>query len=93
MAAGKVPHVYFGPKDINGEALPEPVYIHQDWPKCLYHKTKAPDGMVFASEAEVLDLALDSDWVDSPAKFGVVSAPSQEQLRAQKLGTLGLPKK
>jgi hypothetical protein len=47
-----------------------------NYPKMKYHKTL--EAIVIASADE--ELKLSSDWADSPAAFGTVTAPSADQL-------------
>ena len=91
MAVAKVKHVYAGPKDPEtGEMMEEPVYVHQDLPRMLFH----PDydgwpraGKMFATEDEVAS-ALADGWVKSPAEHGVITEPSREQMEAEKLAAI-----
>ena len=91
MAVAKVKHVYVGPKDpVTGEMMEEPVYVHQELPRMMYH----PDyegwprvGKVFHTEEEVAD-ALAAGWVKSPADAGVITEPSLEQIEEQKLAEI-----
>ncbi len=43
-------------------------YQYQEYPKCLYHPTLAPEGKIFQSAEETKGLTR-KGWVDSPAKF------------------------
>ena len=43
-------------------------YQYQEYPKCLYRPTVAPEGKIFKSADETKGLAR-KGWVDSPAKF------------------------
>lgn len=45
-------------------------YVYQEYPKCLYHPTLAPEGKVFQSAEETAGL-IEQGWVDSPAKFPI----------------------
>ena len=91
IAVAKVKHVYVGPKDPEtGEMMEEPVYVHQELPRMLYH----PDyegwptsGKVFETEEAVAE-ALADGWVKTPADRGVLTAPSKEQLEEQKLAEI-----
>jgi len=85
MAIGKIKHVYFGPKDPEtGEPAEEPVYVHQEYPRTLYH----PDWPGFPREGKVFDdeaavtAALADGWVRNPADADAITEPSQDQLRA-----------
>ena len=78
-------HVFFGKKDPNtGQMEDEPVYVHQDFPAFRYKKQ--PDGRIVAAMVNNVDedAALDSAWVDSPGKLGLVTHPSFEQRVAAK---------
>lgn len=73
-------HVYFGPKDPDtGELASEPVYTFQEFPKMLY---KQADGKLSASIANnqaEFDAMTADGCKESPAEFGIVTAPSYEQ--------------
>ena len=85
MAIAVVRHVYVGPRDPNtGEAIPEPVYSHQDYPRAMYHASG--ENIIVNDAAELA--ALGDGWEDSPAKFGVETHPSAETLRANKIAAL-----
>lgn len=45
-------------------------YVHQEYPKFLYHPTLATQGKVFQSASETAGLA-EQGWVDTPAKFPI----------------------
>lgn len=75
-------HVYFGPKDPNtGQMAEEPEYTHQEYPKTLYKL----DGdviraLIVANAGEQSHLG--AGWEQTPAAFGVLTAPSHDQLMA-----------
>lgn len=76
------PHKYFGPRDQKtGKMKPEPVYMHQEFPKTMYAKR---DGKIVArlvlSEEDVK--ALGSGWVNGKdlTSLGYIGAPSRDQL-------------
>lgn len=73
------PRRYFGPKDEDGERLEEPEYVHQEYPKCLYHPTL--DSVIVGNEDE--HAALGSEWKEVP--YGPMSHPSQEDILAAKI--------
>lgn len=50
-----------------------------EYPKAKYHKSHG--GTVVHNETE--ELALSNGWVNSPADLGVITAPSQAQIREQ----------
>lgn len=52
-----------------------------NWPKAKYHEVHGGAVVNSAEEEE----ALGEGWYDSPADFGVITAPSQAQLRKQEL--------
>ena len=58
---------------------PLSAYVHQEYPKVLYHPQIAPDGSPFQSADDTKGLSR-KGWVDSPAKF---PKPSQLLERAQ----------
>lgn len=80
-AWGKAPkHVYFGPRDANGEMLPEPASTYAKFPRFMY--AKKDNGLaarVVASQAE--QDALGAEWKESPAEHGIFTAPSFEQMQ------------
>lgn len=67
--------------------MEEPVYLHQSLPAVLYH----PDWSGFPREGKQFDTeedvaaAIAEGWKDTPAAFGVVTEPSQEQLEAKRV--------
>jgi hypothetical protein len=72
-------HKYFGPKDLKtGKRLPEPVYVHQEYPRTVYgrqgHKIVA---RLVRSDAELK--ALGAGWEKNPSAFGFIGAPSLEE--------------
>lgn len=76
-------HVYFGPKDKDtGTMLDEPVYVHQEYPKMLY-KMEGDRllGAIVNSASE--RVARGDAWKESPADFGVFTAPSYQQMLEQ----------
>ena len=79
-------HVYFGPKDPNtGQMQDEPVYTHQEFPRMLYRKK--PDGVIAAGivkNAEEMATMIEQGWETTPAAFGLVTAPSFDQVQAAK---------
>lgn len=92
-------HVFFGRKDPNtGRMAPEPASNmghgpRNQFPSLLYRKEgESLKATLVNSEAE-LKAALDAGYVDSPAKFGVVSAPSFEQIQEAKTGEVKQPAK
>lgn len=95
MAVGTIKHVYFGPIDPEtGERSQEmPHYAHQEYPKVLYHPEWEGfpfSGRTVANEAEAVAL-MDRGWADSPADFGVETAPSPESVAAAKIAAMSVP--
>ena len=86
MATGKIKHVYAGPKNKEtGEMEDEPVYVHQEYPRTLYHpefKGWPKEGKPVHDDAE-LAKALADGWVRNPAELGEFTCPSQEQIQAK----------
>ena len=74
-------HVFFGKKDPNtGKMAKEPVYVHQEFPKMLY---KAEDGRIRVTQVDSdrsAKVHLKDGWSESPEEFGLITAPSQEQI-------------
>lgn len=54
--------------------------VDSSWPSCRYHPVVAREGRLFNSQAE-LDNAGEG-WVDSPAKFGLVTHPPPAEVVA-----------
>ena len=77
------PRRYFGPRDPDtGERLEEPEYIHQDFPKCVYHESAEP---VVVDDEDAL-AALGPGWAETP--FGPMTHPSAEDILKAKLATV-----
>lgn len=60
------------------------MYSHQAFPAILY---KLVDGNVTANIAKnqpEKDAMIADGWADTPAKYGMITAPSHEQLNAPK---------
>ena len=57
-----------------------------EFPKWLYHKVYPPALAENETEAEVLG----EGWAESPAEFGVITAPSVRQAAEMKRRTMGL---
>lgn len=74
------PHKYFGPKDPkNGKRLPEPVYVHQEYPRMMYAKEggKIVAKLVKSDEEKE---KLGADWKKNPGELGYIGAPSFDQV-------------
>lgn len=79
---------------VDGEYVAKP-YIHQPYPKMKYHPEyvhEQKDGIVYgftecaqqvSSEEE--EKALGQDWKDSPAAFGIVTAPDTRMVGLRRL--------
>lgn len=74
-------HVFFGKKDPNtGMMEDEPVYQHQNLPAMLYIKENGRIKADIADSKEEYDEKVKLGFVDSPAKIGVVTSPSFEEV-------------
>ena len=74
------PRVYFGPKDPDtGERLEEDPYLHEEYPKWLYHPTAEP--IMVASLDE--HATLDKEWKEKP--YGPMTHPSADDILKVKL--------
>jgi hypothetical protein len=79
-------HVFFGKKDPNtGQMEAEPVYVHLSYPKMLYKPNAAGRLAAIVVKDDVEHKAkIAEGFKESPADFGVVTAPSFEQHQAMK---------
>lgn len=75
------PHKYFGPKGAKGKPLPEPVYVHQEYPRTVYAKV---NGNIRAQtvESDAEFAALGDGWTKNLLDLGYIGAPSHEQILA-----------
>jgi|SRR5579872_376312 len=64
----------------DGEYIESP-WVREEYPKYKYHATLAP--VLVNSEDE--EIMLGDGWEDSPAKHGIVTAPSAEENHATKI--------
>lgn len=72
-------HKFFGKKLPNGKTEKEPVYSHVEYPRMMYaEKNDRLVAKIVHSEAEMLSLG--DGWKKTPADFGVITAPSFEQM-------------
>ncbi len=72
-------HKYFGPKNPQtGKKLPEPVYVHQEYPRTVYAKQGNRIVAKLVRSDEELK-ALGKGWEKNPSAFGFIGAPSYEQ--------------
>jgi hypothetical protein len=72
-------HKYFGPKDPKtGRKLPEPVYVHQEYPRTVYGKQGNKIVARLVRSDEELK-ALGKGWEKNPSAFGFIGAPSLEE--------------
>ena len=89
-------HVYFGPKDVDGTPLPEPVYSHIEFPRMLYLLAGEKIKARIVNSQEEMDSLLTSGWEKNPIAFGLVTAPSFDQYQSLKIDDKrgpGRPKK
>lgn len=72
------PHKYFGPKNSRGKPIPEPVYVHQEYPRTMY---KLENGKIIALlvSSDKQRESLGEGWEKTPAAFGYIGAPSREE--------------
>lgn len=76
-------HIYFGKKGADGVMEEEPVYAHQSFPKMIYKmRGEVVLAEIVNNTVEHQD-KLTAGWRDSPADFGIITAPSFDQIRAQ----------
>lgn len=72
-------HKYFGPKNPQtGKKLPEPVYVHQEYPRTVYARQGNKIVAKLVNSDEHLK-SLGKGWEKSPAAFGFIGAPSFEE--------------
>ena len=74
-------HKYFGPKDPRtGRRMPEPKYAYVAFPAMMYRlKDGKMTARIVTSQAES-DALSNIGFADSPAAFGVITNPSQEEM-------------
>lgn len=72
------PHKFFGKKLGNGKTEKEPVYVHREFPAFRYAMVDGKISAKLVNNVEELQ-ALGAGWVDTPAKFGFIGAPSYEE--------------
>lgn len=72
-------HKYFGRKLPNGKMEPEPRYTHQEYPKMKYADVNGSIRVKQVGSVQE-EAKLGEEWVDNPAKFGYIGAPSFEQM-------------
>lgn len=75
-------HKYFGPKNTQtGKKIPEPVYVHQEYPRTFYAKQGSRIVARLVRSDEELK-SLGEGWEKNPSAFGFIGAPSfEEQLK------------
>ena len=88
MAIATIRRVYLGPKDEFGEEIPEPPYVHKEFPRAMYH---ASGETVIVNDAAEMESLIAAGWVKTPAELGIETHPSAETLRAQKIASLAAP--
>lgn len=72
-------HKYFGPKGPKGKPLPEPVYVHQEYPRTVYGQRNGKIVAKLVSSDREFH-ALGKGWEKNPSAFGFIGAPSAEQV-------------
>ena len=75
-------HVFFGKKGADGVMEDEPVYSHQKYPCMLYKPVDDKLSAILVHSDDEFTSRLADGYADSPAKFGIVTAPSFEQINA-----------
>ena len=75
-------HVFFGKKGADGIMEDEPVYVHQSFPCMLYKMRGETVTACIVQDADQLAQRTADGWADSPAKFGIVTAPTFDQVAA-----------
>lgn len=71
-------HKFFGKKLENGKTEKEPLYSYKQFPCLMYASKNGKITARIVKTKEELD-SLGDGWSDTPASFGVVTAPSFEQ--------------
>jgi hypothetical protein len=77
-------HVYFGKKGEDGMMQDEPVYVYQKFPSMLYKLNGEKLMAAIVQNEEELSKRTADGWKDSPEAFGILTAPSFDQINAQK---------
>jgi hypothetical protein len=72
-------HKYFGKKLPNGKMEKEPLYVHQEFPRMMYTQKNGKVSAKIVRNQEELD-SLGDGWAKNPIAFGLITAPSFEQL-------------
>ena len=75
-------HVYFGKKSPDGQMEDEPVYVHQSYPCMLYKPLDDKLSAILVHNDAEKAARIAEGYADSPAKFGVITAPSFEQMNS-----------
>ena len=75
-------HVFFGKKGTDGQMEEEPTYVYQAFPCMLYKPLDGKLSAVLVHNDEDKAARIAEGYADSPAKFGVITAPSFEQMNA-----------
>lgn len=74
-------HVFFGKKDPStGKMAKEPVYVHQAYPKMLFKLESGRIRVTIVDAERAHKIHQKDGWAESPAEFGYIGAPSQEQI-------------
>lgn len=78
-------HVYFGKKDPEtGELESEPIYKHQDYPWMIYRSVEGKISARIVQNKTEHDKYSAEGWKNSPAEFGLITAPSFDQALAMR---------
>jgi hypothetical protein len=75
-------HVFFGKKNEDGSMEDEPVYAYQAYPCMLYRPMDDKLAAILVHDDAEKAARIAEGYADSPAKFGIVTAPSFEQNNA-----------
>ena len=74
-------HVFYGKKDQRtGRMEKEPVYVHQAYPKMLYKLEAGRIRVTQVNDERAFKVYAKDGWAESPAEFGYIGAPSQEEI-------------
>lgn len=78
-------HVYFGKKLPNGKMEKEPVYVHQSLPAMMYGWFENRVRAAIANTRAELDDLIAAGYKDTPAAFGIITAPDAEEVARRKI--------
>ena len=74
------PHAYFGKRMEDGSMETEPVYTHKEFPKMMYHLVLGRARAVLVNSIDEMNKLNLDVYKDSPEAFGIVTAPSFDQV-------------